>query len=140
MSANENQIGGDHYKNKVIQPWDFIVGNSLGFLEGNAIKYICRYKEKGGIDDLMKAKHYLEKLIEIHQSEINDQISQWIGEMDQSVPVLVQPQISPYGFTKDGKPRRKPGRPPGRKDKKKRAKPGAKKRIVLKHVVGEPVL
>jgi hypothetical protein len=140
VSANENQIGGDHYKNKVIQPWDFIVGNSLGFLEGNAIKYICRYKDKGGIDDLMKAKHYLEKLIEVHQSEINEQISQWVNELDQSVPVLVKPQANPYGLTKDGKPRRKPGRPLGRKDKKKRAKPGAKQRIVLKHVVGEPVL
>jgi hypothetical protein len=48
-----------------MQPWDFIIENQLPFCEGNIIKYICRYKSKGGIDDLEKAKHYLEKLIEI---------------------------------------------------------------------------
>jgi hypothetical protein len=55
----------DHYKTMTMQPWDFIIENQLPFCEGNIIKYICRYKNKGGIDDLEKAKHYLEKLIEI---------------------------------------------------------------------------
>lgn len=63
-SVNEQQIGGDHYKSKSIQPWDFIIANNLGFCEGNAIKYICRWKEKNGIEDLQKAKHYIDKLIE----------------------------------------------------------------------------
>lgn len=63
--ANQNQVGGDHYKGKAIQPWDFIVANGLGFLEGNVIKYVARWKDKNGIEDLKKARHYLDKLIEV---------------------------------------------------------------------------
>lgn len=65
MSANDTQHGGTHYKDKPVQPWDFIAANGIGYFEGNAIKYLCRWKEKGGIEDLRKAKHYIEKLIEI---------------------------------------------------------------------------
>ena len=64
-TANDMQVGGDHYMDKVIQPWDYIVSNNLGFLEGNIIKYISRWKEKNGVDDLRKAQHYLAKLIEV---------------------------------------------------------------------------
>lgn len=64
MSANETQVGGDHYKSKAIQPWDFIISNGLGFLEGNAVKYITRHNQKGGRKDIEKAIHYLEKLLE----------------------------------------------------------------------------
>jgi len=67
--ANENQVNGTHYKEKAIQPWDYIVGNGMGYLEGNVVKYVSRWKEKGGIDDLNKAKHYLEKLIEVSIAE-----------------------------------------------------------------------
>ena len=63
QDANAVQIGGDHYKTE-IQPWDFIVANDLGYLEGNIIKYVSRYKKKGGMADLLKAQHYLQKLIE----------------------------------------------------------------------------
>lgn len=65
-SANDVQIGGDHYKIQKIQPWDYIVSNNIPFLEGNIIKYVTRWKEKGGIADLQKAKHYLDKLIEVN--------------------------------------------------------------------------
>lgn len=65
MSANEHQVGGNHYSKKAIQPWDYIVTNNLGYLVGNIIKYVSRYPEKGGVDDLRKAMHYLEKLIEV---------------------------------------------------------------------------
>ena len=58
------QIGGRHYKDMMIQPIEFISANKLGFCEGNAIKYICRYKDKGGVQDLEKAIHYLQLLIE----------------------------------------------------------------------------
>lgn len=68
-SANDVQVGGSHYKDKKIQPWDFIVANGIGYLEGCAIKYLCRWRDKGGIDDLKKARHYLEKLIEVESSE-----------------------------------------------------------------------
>lgn len=67
MSNNPNsrQIGGDHYKSKPMQPWDFIAANGLGFFEGNVVKYVCRWQDKGGVADLEKARHYLDKLIEI---------------------------------------------------------------------------
>ena len=66
---NSKQIDGDHYKKLKIQVWDFIIQNELPFCEGNIIKYICRYKSKGKVTDLEKAKHYLEKLIEVHSNE-----------------------------------------------------------------------
>lgn len=65
MSANEAQVGGVHYKVAPIQPWDFIAANKLGFFEGNIVKYVSRYPAKGGVMDLLKAQHYLEKLIEL---------------------------------------------------------------------------
>jgi len=64
VHANDVQIGGDHYKGKSIQPWDYIVANRLGYLEGNVVKYITRWPQKGGVKDLEKARHYLDKLIE----------------------------------------------------------------------------
>ena len=64
MSAKDYQIGGSHYKNKGIQPIEYIMSNGLGFCEGNVIKYVSRWRDKNGLDDLLKAKHYLEFLIE----------------------------------------------------------------------------
>lgn len=64
QKANDVQVGGDHYKKKTIEPWDYIIANNLGFLEGNAIKYITRHKEKNGVQDIDKAIHYLTKLKE----------------------------------------------------------------------------
>ena len=69
IRANEQQVGGAHYAVKAIQPWDFIIANNIGYLEGNIIKYISRWKDKGGIEDLKKAQHYLQKLIETHDKE-----------------------------------------------------------------------
>lgn len=63
-SANDKQVSGNHYKGKSIQPWDYIISNNLGYLEGNCVKYVSRWKDKGGVADLRKAIHYLEKLIE----------------------------------------------------------------------------
>lgn len=67
VSANNVQVGGTHYKSKSIQPWDYVAANGLGYFEGNVIKYVTRYKDKGGVADLEKAKHYLEKLIEVER-------------------------------------------------------------------------
>ena len=53
-----------HYMACKIQPIDFIVANSMDFLEGNIIKYVARYKNKNGLEDLAKARHYLDMLIE----------------------------------------------------------------------------
>jgi len=68
ISANQQQIGGLHYQNKTIQPWDYIAQNGLGYFEGNIVKYVSRWREKGGVQDLRKAAHYLQKLIELQDS------------------------------------------------------------------------
>ena len=60
----KKQIGGSHYKNMKIQPSKFINDNKLLFAEGNAIKYICRHKHKGEVQDLEKAKHYIDMIID----------------------------------------------------------------------------
>ena len=53
-----------HYTQHEIEPIDFIVKNKLDFCQGNVVKYICRYNLKGGIDDLLKAKQYIDFIIE----------------------------------------------------------------------------
>ena len=58
------QIGGQHYRSMKIQPSVFINKNGLPFAEGNAIKYICRHKLKGKKEDILKAIHYLEMILE----------------------------------------------------------------------------
>ena len=60
----KKQIGGDHYKSMVIQPSEFINKNNLPFAEGNAIKYLCRHKQKNQKEDLLKAKHYIDMAID----------------------------------------------------------------------------
>ncbi len=54
----DKQVGGSHYKNFVIQPYEFISKNDLSFFQGNVIKYVCRYQRKGGMEDLKKIVHY----------------------------------------------------------------------------------
>lgn len=63
--ANDVQVGGSHYRRLDIQPWDAIEAWGLGFLDGNAVKYLARWRAKGGIEDLRKARHYIDKLIEL---------------------------------------------------------------------------
>jgi hypothetical protein len=68
MKSFKKQVGGSHYKKYKIQPVEFIIKNNIGFVEGNIIKYILRFKEKGGAVDLEKAKHYIELLIDSTKS------------------------------------------------------------------------
>ena len=68
MSANDKQIGGSHYKSNS-ECWDYIIDNNLGYLEGTAIKYLTRWRKKNGIEDLRKAIHFIEKLIEVEESK-----------------------------------------------------------------------
>ena len=60
----KKQVGGDHYRSMVIQPSEFINKNNLPFAEGNAIKYLCRHKQKNQKEDLLKAKHYIDMAID----------------------------------------------------------------------------
>jgi hypothetical protein len=62
-------VGGGHYAKYAIQPLEFIVKNKIGFLEGNVIKYVVRWKDKAGLEDLKKARHYLDMLIELESSK-----------------------------------------------------------------------
>jgi hypothetical protein len=67
--AESMQVGGDHYRSKAVQPWTAMqawmtVDEFIGYLRGNVIKYIARYRDKDGLRDLHKARHYLDKLIE----------------------------------------------------------------------------
>lgn len=59
----QQQVGGDHYRTMEIQPVEFILANGLGFCEGNVVKYICRRKGDDRLQDLRKARHYLDILI-----------------------------------------------------------------------------
>lgn len=64
-NALDVQVGGGHYKTMNIQPVEFIHANNIPYLEGNVIKYISRWRNKNGIADLEKAKHYIDLLIEL---------------------------------------------------------------------------
>lgn len=64
MAANNKQIGGTHYLKLKIQPWDYVLANNLGPLEHLIIKYITRWRDKGGVKDLDKVIHTAEKLKE----------------------------------------------------------------------------
>lgn len=59
------QIGGDHYKKYKIQPVEYIHANNLDFFQGNVVKYITRFRDKNGIEDLKKIKHFIDLLIEL---------------------------------------------------------------------------
>jgi len=69
--ALDEQVGGAHYKDYLIQPVEFIHANKIGYIEGCVVKYICRHKQKNGVQDLLKAKHYIDLLI---QMEYKNQI------------------------------------------------------------------
>ena len=68
----KKQIGGNHYQSMKIQPSEFINKNNLPFAEGNAIKYLCRHKQKGQKKDLEKAIHFIEMIIERDYTEKKD--------------------------------------------------------------------
>lgn len=74
MTALSTQIGGDHYLNKGIQPIIYIHANQLGFCEANVVKYVTRHKSKAGKDDILKAIHYLELLLELEYGQNNEQM------------------------------------------------------------------
>ena len=61
------QVGGDHYLKQAIQPWELVNKNKLDFFQGNIVKYVMRWRDKGGIQDLRKAQHTLEHYIKIEE-------------------------------------------------------------------------
>lgn len=69
MSALEDQVGGGHYKSLEIQPVEFCHRNKLGFCESSVVKYVTRHRDKNGKQDLEKAIHFLQLLIEMEYPE-----------------------------------------------------------------------
>lgn len=84
MIANNRQVGGNHYRSE-IQHWDYVVANELDYFQAQITKYVSRYKKKNGITDLEKAKHFLEKLIEIETNKVRDQAK---VEIDRNAKVM----------------------------------------------------
>lgn len=94
MNTDSKQVSGNHYKVLAIQPWEIIEKNNLNFWEGNILKYLLRHKGNR-IDDLEKAKHYIEKLIEIESTK----------ETANQSKERIDPQYDPLqikGFMKSG--------------------------------------
>jgi len=69
-SPLKDQVGGNHYSKLAIQPVEYIHKNKIPFIEGSVIKYVTRWRDKGGIKDLQKAKHFIELLIELENGNV----------------------------------------------------------------------
>jgi hypothetical protein len=89
MAANDRQVGGDHYKKHgAIQHWDFVVSNGLGYLEGCATKYVARHKKKNGKEDLLKAKHYIDKILEVDYDYVDIGHSLHLKDLNKALDLL----------------------------------------------------
>jgi adenine-specific DNA glycosylase len=71
MSSLKTQVGGTHYTDMAIQPIEYITRNKMPYMDGNVIKYISRWRNKDGLSDLRKARHYIDMLIEMEISTGN---------------------------------------------------------------------
>jgi len=98
MSALDKQVGGEHYKKYVIQPIEFFIANNIPYAEAAIIKYVLRYQDKNGIEDLEKAKHLIEILIEDLKSL--DKVQNTFNEIKicRDTPDNLKPGIVQKGF------------------------------------------
>lgn len=71
-AVREKQVGGDHYAKRAIQPWDIWQEYGLNAFEGAVIKYVLRHRDKNGVEDLKKARHTLDRLIEIEERKARE--------------------------------------------------------------------
>ena len=78
MSVWKKQVGGNHYRKYKMQPSQFVTENKLLYPEGNVIKYILRHQNKGGKEDLEKAMHFIEMIIERDYGEEKEKTETWI--------------------------------------------------------------
>ena len=69
MKANDRQVGGVHYSGKALQHWDIVAMHQLDYFQGQITKYVMRWKSKNGLEDLKKARHFLDKYIELYEEE-----------------------------------------------------------------------
>jgi hypothetical protein len=91
MRPLEQQIGGSHYKKLAIQPIEYIHGNGIGYMEGNAIKYLTRWRDKGGVQDLEKARHYIDLLIDMETNGLE----KLMPHDDKQIPLIEPPHFPP---------------------------------------------
>lgn len=73
-SSLTEQVGGGHYKKYKIQPVEYAMANGLNYCQANAVKYVTRYRDKGGLEDLRKAIHNIELLIELEENDRAEQV------------------------------------------------------------------
>lgn len=161
MDANKYQHGGDHYQKQTIQVWDFIEQNKIPYLEGNVIRYVSRWRDKGGFEDLLKARHYIEKLIEVEgkkpreergKSDKDECIKESENFRDAKISPMfgtpeIRPNIADYKFAKESMQKmqeeeRASKRPPlfgkkGVEDLAGRSLPGMKFRITTEELEKE---
>jgi hypothetical protein len=67
-TANSKQVGGTHYKGPLVEHWDFVMMHGMPYMEAQIFKYVLRWRSKDGLEDLYKARHFLEKLIEVEEA------------------------------------------------------------------------
>lgn len=72
MSANNYQVGGNHYKVQGYQHWDFVIDHKIPYMEAQIIRYVSRYRKKNGLEDLHKAKHFIAKMQERWDDVVNN--------------------------------------------------------------------
>tara|TARA_R100001079_G_scaffold6469_1_gene3876 strand:+ start:50 stop:328 length:279 start_codon:yes stop_codon:yes gene_type:complete len=91
---SKKQIGGSHYKSFAIEPWTFVQENNLNPFQANVIRYACRYKNKGGIQDLEKIIHYCEMEIDFmkNKKKKNDHVTH--AEVEEFAAEIAQMQDS----------------------------------------------
>ena len=97
MNANDRQVGGSHY-NAPIQHWDYVLANDIPYLEAQVIKYLTRWRKKNGFQDILKAKHFLDKLIEVEgmkpkpdpTNDLSEILDQWPFGKSWQTPQPVQ--------------------------------------------------
>ena len=93
---SKKQIGGSHYKSFVIEPWTFVRENNLNPFQANVIRYACRYKNKGGIQDLEKIIHYCEMEIDFMKKKKEEKEEELVsqGEVEELAAEIAQMQDS----------------------------------------------
>lgn len=118
MKALDRQEGGGHYKDLAIQPVEFCHKNGLGFCESSVIKYVTRWRNKNGIQDLKKAKHFIDLLIEMESPGESDKAKMeaevemakmraqtaFIGKDREALVASGEPWVTPNGDTVKGDP------------------------------------
>ena len=103
----KKQVGGNHYKSMVIQPSEFINRNNIPFAEGNAIKYLCRHKQKNQKEDLLKAKHYIDLAIdrdypaEVKEEKEKKELEESYKESVRQTNERKQKEKNSWGIIKD---------------------------------------